>query len=65
MKIPEKVQTGGLDPESRRKVNEILDYLRASEPRDSASIAVSRSTSGTHLEIKPSAKGGDATPRWG
>ena len=28
MKIPEKVQTGGLDPESRRKLNEVIDYLR-------------------------------------
>lgn len=65
MKIPEKVQTGGLDPESRKTINAVIDYLRAAEPRDSATIAVSKSTSGTHLEVKPSARGGDGTPRWG
>jgi hypothetical protein len=65
MKIPEKVQTGGLDPESRETINAVIDYLRSAEPRDSATVAVSKSTSGTHFEVKKPSRGGETTPRWG
>jgi hypothetical protein len=64
MKIPEKASSGGLDPESRKKINELIDYLRAAQVMPSSTVAVSRSTTGTHLEVKQSDNGG-GTPRWG
>lgn len=68
MNLPDPLPETGLDPESRRKINAILAYLRTLTPRESGTIAVNRMASGVTFEVKESARGSgnnDTTPRWG
>ena len=65
MKIPNRLNERGLEPEIRREFNKLLAYVRTIAPKDSSSVAVSQTEMGAHIQVKPSARGGDATPRWG
>jgi molybdenum cofactor biosynthesis enzyme MoaA len=67
MRIPDKVPEKGLEPDLRRAFNQLVDYLRAMQPRDSASVSVSNTTNGVTLAVKQSARADAAgnVPRWG
>lgn len=65
MKDVETIDEGGLDPALRRKVNEVIRKLKALKVADSSTISANVTNTGTHLAVKPGARGGDATPRWG
>jgi len=67
MRIPEKVSEKGLEPDLRRAFNQLVEYLRTMQPRDSASVSVSNTTNGVTLAVKPSARGdgSGSVPRWG
>jgi len=67
MNLPDKVSEKGLEPDLRRAFNRLIDYLRAMEPRSSASVSVQRTTEGVSLSVNPSARGSGSggTPKWG
>ena len=67
MNLPDKVSEKGLEPELRRAFNRLIDYLRAMEPKSSASVSVQRTTEGVSLTVNQSARGigNGGTPRWG
>lgn len=65
MKDVEPIDEGGLDPVTRRKLNEVIRQLKALKVRDSSTISANVTNTGTHLGVKPGARGGDSTPRWG
>lgn len=65
MREIEQIDEGGLDPVTRRKVNEIVRRLKAMTPRDSSTVSVNVTSTGTHLGVKSGTRGGDSTPRWG
>ena len=67
MNLPNEVPENGLEPDVRRALNALIRYVRQSQPKDSATVAVTKLGSGVHLEVKESARGGGngAVPRWG
>lgn len=67
MNIPNEVPENGLEPDVRRALNALIRYIRETQPRDSSTVAVHRTTSGTHIEVKESARGSgrNQVPRWG
>lgn len=68
MNLPDPVSEKGLEPELRRKFNQLLAFVRTIVPRDSSTVAVNRTASGVHLGVKPSARGSGGNggvPRWG
>jgi molybdenum cofactor biosynthesis enzyme MoaA len=67
MRIPDKVSEKGLEPDLRRAFNQLVEYLRTIQPRDSSSVSVSTTTNGVTLAVKPSARGNGSgsVPRWG
>jgi len=67
MNLPDKVSERGLEPELRRKFNQLIDYLREMQPRSSASVSVQRTVEGVSLSVNPSSRGSGngGTSRWG
>ena len=65
MKDIQPIDERGLEPVTRRKINEIVQRLKELAVKDSSTISVSVTNTGTHLGVKPGARGGDSTPRWG
>jgi len=66
MTLPDPVPENGLEPDLRRRFNQLLRAVRTLKVRESGTMAVSHTEAGTFVEIKASAKGGgDSTPRWG
>jgi hypothetical protein len=67
MNLPDKVSERGLEPELRRKLNQLIDYLREMQLRSSASVSVQRTAEGVSLSVNPSSRGSGngGVPRWG
>ena len=66
MNLPEPVPENGLEPDLRRKFNQLLRAVRTLKVRESGTMAVSHTEGGTFVEVKNSARGGgNSTPRWG
>lgn len=65
--IPSNIEDGGLDPKTRRKINEILAVLRTMMPLNTPDVQIDRTVNG--FFIRPSAGGNNTTnnqaPRWG
>ena len=65
MKDIQPIDERGLEPAARRKINEIVQRLKELTPRDSSTVSVNVTSTGTHLGVKSGTRGGDSTPRWG
>jgi len=68
MIIPNEVSEKGLDPDVRRALNQLIRAVRQMIPQDSSTVSVTHNSSGIHLAVKESARGGgngSTTPRWG
>lgn len=67
MNLPDPLPENGLEPEVRRRFNQLLAYVRTLTPRESGTVAVNRMASGVTFEVKESARGSgnNETPRWG
>lgn len=67
MKIPDKLPVSGLDKESRIKINQILDYLRATQVLGSSSITIDKTPDGVFVRSSNGALGDGQSnvPRWG
>jgi len=68
MKLPDPVPENGLEPDLRRRFNELLRVVRTLQVRESGTVAVSHTQAGTFVEVKASAAGNGNNsniPRWG
>lgn len=66
MKIPDKLPASGLDKESRIKINQIIDYLRATQVLGSNSITIDKTPDGVFVRsTSEQSDGAGSVPRWG
>jgi hypothetical protein len=54
MNLPSKLSETGFGAKEKRKINEIIDYLKSITPRDTTTVTHDRTATG----IFPKAKGG-------
>jgi len=67
VKIPDKLPVSGLDKESRIKINQILDYLRATQVLGSSTITIDKTPDGVFVRSSNggSGDGQSNVPKWG
>lgn len=66
MKVPDKLPISGLDKESRIKLNQIIDFLRATQVRGSDSITIDKTSDGLFVRSSGSSNSDNSNvPRWG
>lgn len=61
MNLPSKLSETGLGAKEKRKINEIIDYLKSITPRDTPTIAHDRTPTGIMPRAKsqPTTTGGE------
>lgn len=53
MNLPSKLSETGLGAKEKRKINEIIDYLKSITPRDTATVVHDRTPTGTFPKARP------------
>lgn len=65
--IPSKIEDGGLDPKTRRKLNELIAFVSTLNPLSTPDVQIDKTTGG--FFIRPTGAGNNTTnnsaPRWG
>ena len=61
MKLPEKLSESGFGAKEKRKINELIEYVKSITPRDTPTVVHDRTANGTFPRSKavPAQTGGD------